>query len=342
MTLNLCKFKVNKIRPMKKFYVLLFVAFFMQNKAQHTLTAAFNPVVGDVDSRINLDTAGIFLGSSGTSQIWNYTGLSTGLNGTGSATFVAMSSVPNNSLCPSGTIAQQIGISGYYPVYTTTSSKVEYLGLARTTASNCDFYIDPKTFYSLPFSYGSLSTDTYYGTTWTGTINTIADGSGILQLPSGTYSNILKLTLTSYDTDGSTFVTIVENQYYSPISKFPLLAVSFYTLGTLTSTITNTGKEGFINALVATSAKESLQEKAFNIFPNPITNGELFLKSENDKKITGIEITNALGQIVLSLSPNEMNPSDIKKIDVSSLQKGIYFLHIISTQGATNKKIIIE
>ena len=66
---------------MKKIYILLCVIFlFHENKAQHTLTAAFNPVGGDIESYINLDTAGLFLGSSGPSQIWNYTGISTGTN----------------------------------------------------------------------------------------------------------------------------------------------------------------------------------------------------------------------------------------------------------------------
>jgi hypothetical protein len=328
---------------MKKIYILLCITFlFHENKAQHTLTAAFNPVVGDVDSRINIDTSGIFLGTSGTSQIWNYTGLSTGFNGIGSSTFIPMSSVPNNSLCPSGTIAQQTGLSGYYPVYINTSSKIEYLGLAQTTASNCDFYSDPKTYYSLPFTYGSLSTDTYSSSTWTGTINTIADGTGVLQLPSGTYSNILKLTFSTFDTDGSTNVSIVENQYFSAISKFPLLVVNSYTLSSSSSTNITIGKGGHLKALVSTMIKESLNEKAFGVFPNPITNGELFLKSENGELVKKIEITNVLGQVVYNRPSDEVNETITKKIDVSALQKGIYFLNISNSKGTISKKIIIE
>src|ERR1700740_966445 len=119
---------------MKKIYILFCITFLLQEyKAQHTLTAVFNPVIGDVDSRITLDTSGLFLGSSGTSQIWNYTGISTGTNAPGSSTYVAMSLVPNNSLYPTGTIAIDEGVGGIYYVYNNTSSKVEWLGAAQPT-----------------------------------------------------------------------------------------------------------------------------------------------------------------------------------------------------------------
>lgn len=328
---------------MKRIYILLCVIFlFHEDKAQHTITAAFNPVVGDIDSRTALDTTGLFLGSSGTSQTWNYTGISTGLNGTGSGTFVAMSAVPNNSLYPSGTIAQQIGLSGNYPVFINTSSKIEYLGLAQTTASNCNFFSDPKTYYSLPFSYGSLSIDTYSSTTWTGTVNTIADGTGVLQLPSGTYSNVLKLTFSTFDTDGSMNVSVVENQYFSAISKFPLLVVFSYTLSSPSSTNTTIGKGGHLNAFVSTSTKKALNEKAFSVFPNPVTNEELFVKPENNNPISRMEIINILGQKAMSIQLHQTSGNEIERINVTSLKAGIYYLAISTAEGTSTKKIIIE
>ena len=318
---------------MKKIYILLCIIFlFYENKAQHTLTAAFNPVVGDIESYINIDTAGLSLGNSGPSQIWNYTGISTGTNVSGSYTYVAMTSVLNNSLYPTGTIARRIGVGGYDMIYGNTSSKIEYLGWAQPTASNCSVYGDPGIYYSLPFTYGSSSVDTYSSTSESGTIITIGDGTGTLQLPSGSYSNILKITL-SYNNGA---IPSVENRFYSALSKFPLLTISSATVGA------SIYKGGQINTLVSTSIKESEFHSAFSVLPNPITNGELFLKSENGKQVKNIEIINSLGQVVLHESSGEMNGIDAKRIDVSNLSKGIYYLTARTSDGACTKKIIIE
>ncbi len=310
---------------------------FHENKAQHTLTAAFNPTIGDIESYIGLDTAGLSLGSSGASQTWNYTGISTGTNTPGSYTYVPMSSVTNNSLYPAGTIARRIGIGGYDYIYNITSSKVEYLGFAQPTASNCQVYSDPAIFYSLPFTYGSSSSDTYSYTSgmgsYAGTIIATGDGTGTLQLPSGIYSNILKI-IVFYNQPGN--FTSVEHRFYSALSKFPLLTINSDTVGA------SIYKSGKINVLVATSIKRLEYQSAFSIFPNPITNGELFLKSEDGEPVKKIEITNVLGQMVYNRSSDEMNETNAKKIDVSALQKGIYFLNISNSKGTISKKIIIE
>lgn len=321
---------------MKHLYILLLSILFLQNKAQHTLTASFNPVVGDIESGIDLDSTGLFLGSSGTGQIWNYSGISTGTNTPYSYTYIPMSSVINNSLYPTGTIARRIGIGGYDWVYNNTPSKIEYLGFAQPTASNCQVPIDPAIYYTLPFSYGSFSTDTYSIASWTGThtgtIVASGDGTGTLQLPSGNYSNILKITLYYYDLNS----TGIENRYYSPLSKFPLLTINSTTAG---ATV-NVG--GTINSLVATSLKESYHTKTYQVFPNPITNGMLFLKTVNNENLNGLDIINVLGQTVLHYSAGQINNEEIKRIDVSTLQKGIYYLNIQTDKTTVTKKIIIE
>lgn len=322
---------------MKKLYIILFAFLFLQNKAQHTLTASFNPVFGDIESYIEIDTTGLSLGSSGVSQTWNYTGISTGTNTPFSYTYIPMSSVINYSLYPTGTIAMRYGVGGYDKVYNNTSSQIEFLGFAQPTASNCQVYTDPAIFYSLPFTYGSSSSDTYSYTSWTGTyvgtITTTGDGTGTLQLPSGTFSNIFKLTII-YNQPGS--FNSVENRFYSALSKFPLLTISSYTVG---STVY---KGGMINTLVANGIKNSNENNTFFAFPNPVTNGDLFLKSGNEGHLKEVEITNILGQVILYHSTYDINTSGIKKIDVSSLQKGVYFLNIKGSDGSITKKIIIE
>lgn len=318
---------------MKNLYILLLSILFLQNKAQHTLTAAFNPVIGDVETMTNLDTAGLFLGSSGTSQIWNYTGISTGTYSANSSTYVPMSSVPFNSLYPAGNIARQFAIGGFSMVYNNTNTKIEYLGVAAPSMSNCTIYNDPVTYFTLPFAYGSTSIDSYSRTAESGTVITTGDGTGTLQLPSGNYNNVLKIKLVFYDLSG---INTIEDRYYSSISKFPLLTISSTTMGATVY------KGGAINAIVATTLNESFKEETFIIFPNPVTNGTLFLNTTHNEPINQVEIINVLGQTVLTFSAQQLNHSDTKKIDVSTLQKGIYYLNIHTAKTSVTKKIIIE
>ena len=130
--------------------------------------------------------------------------------------------------------------------------------------------------------------------------------------------------------------TGIENRYYSPLSKFPLLTISSSTMGATVY------KGGSINAIVSTTLKESFKEETINVFPNPVTNGTLFLKTETNEKLNGLEIINVLGQKVLKYSAEQLNNAEIKKIDVSTLRKGVYYVNIQNDKTLTTKKIIIE
>lgn len=84
----------------------------------------------------------------------------------------------------------------------------------------------------------------------------------------------------------------------------------------------------------------SLSTTQFNadeiyIYPNPVSSGILNLKS-NEKTNLKIEIFDFLGRKV-------MEKNDIsERIDVSTLQKGNYFLKITSFKGNQTEKLIIE
>jgi hypothetical protein len=325
----------------KKIYILLFICAFAFAKGQHTLTAAFNPVPGDLESYFSLNSTGLFLGSSGTSQTWNYTGISIAPGGPSTNTYVTMSSVPNSSLFPGGTIAADGG--GFYSVYGNTSSKNEYLGTAQPTASNCQVYSDPIKFYPLPFSYGLSSSDSFSSTsssyTITGTFTTTGDGTGTLLLPSTTYPNIFKLTYFVYETlNFGTSVdsyTIIQSQYYSSLSKFPVL-----TVGSQTSTSSGIQTYGNINAPFALGIPSAFEINGPEFFPNPVTNGELFIRNTGSD-IVSVTFINTLGQSVKTIH-FENTGSENTRIDVNELAKGIYFLNMESKKGLRSKKITIE
>src|SRR5437868_520731 len=92
---------------MKKLYFFTLISlcsFFA--KAQYTITASIFPVAGDVEVTWDADTNGVVIGSAGTNQIWNYTGIT--LSPTVAAksnSYVAKTSAPNNASFPSANLA---------------------------------------------------------------------------------------------------------------------------------------------------------------------------------------------------------------------------------------------
>lgn len=332
---------------MKIFYLLpLLVVFSFLNfnsRAQHTLTAAFNPIVGDIEGYTSLDTTGLFLGSSGTSQIWNYTSVINQTWTPSSYTYVPMSSVPNSFMFPGATIARDDSYGGFN-IFSNNSTKFEEMGYATATASDCVLYSNPIKYYSLPFQYGSVSPDNFLinAATYTasGSFTTTGDGTGTLQLPSGNYTNILKLKLFVIETVISgTYVatyTVTECRYYSALNKFPLLTVGSQTQN-VSSTIT-VYKYGQLNTIYALAINNEEADKDLSVFPNPVTNGELFIKTKNNQNELSGYISNILGQSVMQFNLASGN----QKIELNKLDKGIYYLNILTNEGIKTKKLIIE
>lgn len=82
-------------------------------------------------------------------------------------------------------------------------------------------------------------------------------------------------------------------------------------------------------------------DKAFKnitIYPNP-TNKFVEIKSKN-AQIQNIEIYDIYGKKLNNITTNKAKQSNKLKLDISSLQKGIYFIKIQTTQGNIVKKII--
>ena len=92
---------------MKKLYILiLFSVCTFFTKAQYTLTSAFFPVAGEVEKTWDADTTGFTVGSAGTNQIWNYTGITVSPTAAvTSNTHVAKTSAPNFTAFPSANLA---------------------------------------------------------------------------------------------------------------------------------------------------------------------------------------------------------------------------------------------
>lgn len=190
---------------MKKIYTLLFALTLLNGtiKAQLTLTRAANePSVGDAVSRQSMDsTVALPSSLSGTNVAWTFTSLTTGTASPTMSTYKTPTAVPSASAYPTCTIVEDMGSSGFtywksvpspanYELVATTinAGTITAVLVFNNTAIAAQY---PMTLgYSLndPIA-GSVNAGTLTGT-FSGSNNTIADGTGTLSLQNNiTFTN---------------------------------------------------------------------------------------------------------------------------------------------------------
>ena len=103
--------------------------------------------------------------------------------------------------------------------------------------------------------------------------------------------------------------------------------------------------EHYLNCSSFTAVAENAQEEDFTMYPNPST-GILFINAGNagsySHKITSVNIFDVLGKDVYTIDvPSDMTGTGIR-IDLSSLQPGVYSIHAGFESGkAVNRKLVI-
>jgi hypothetical protein len=297
------------------------------------------PVPADVESYLPVDTTGIYPSAGGAGQTWNYTNIVTTSTAASSATYVPISSVPNASLFPGSTIGSHSGGSSY-SVFDCSSSWT-YMGSATSNTMFCTVYGDPATYYSYPFSFGSTSSDTYsFATqfdTTSGSISTVGDATGMLQLPTISYNNVLRVkrTMNEVNVGASPYTFTGETWFfYSAATKFPHMVMVSYTVNSGSGTFSN--RSISVNVPVTTTGLlDTTDESTFNIYPNPAASGQINIDTR--ESMTGnIVIFNSLGQEIKCFC-SEAGQKTIS-IDAQDLPKGIYFVRTDS--GAPSKFVI--
>ena len=95
------------------------------------------------------------------------------------------------------------------------------------------------------------------------------------------------------------------------------------------------GLSKMISLIIDDTGIEVHSEESFLIYPNP-SNGKFIIRILNEQNSV-IEILNTSGQIVKKM---EINP--VSNIDLSNLQKGIYYISVLNDNISDVKKIVIR
>jgi len=311
-----------------------------------TLTGSDFPVPGSIYTQVLADTTGVLPGNGGPGVNWDFSTLMSTLD-TQVDSFMMPSETPYGGLFPTAQIAlHQVNPSTDYYVYYLDDGN-EFQRIANVQPDTV-IYSDPANEFPYPISYGNTFSDTYYSSYMTsvsgssstvhmcGTVSVNADGSGTLNLPSGTYNNILRVKSVreEYDTIFGTLQIVVHAIYtyynwYQTSLYYPILSIDYTDIYPSIGPAIHNKTVGFSE--LTTGINEKFESSGgLTVEPNPSSTGiVIFYPKDKREKINQIEITDPEGRVIFSSRGN------IGKIDLSGEAKGFYVYHATTANGLT-------
>ena len=314
-------------------------------QAQSTLTAATNnPVIGDIFYGHVADTTGVSSGVGGASATWNFAFLSDQSYDT--TAFIACSSAPDCDSFPGTTIAANAG-GGVFEYCIANSTSLSLIGVSVT---GIDIHLDGgQTTISYPITYNTIHKDTFainllaFGDYQVEADSMICDGWGTLILPSGTFSNVLRIHTVAIVTDtiAGTVGRTDNYAWYQAGFHHELLDVSYDTAGATSPYVTNAEYYTLTppNA-VSTIAKA---KNGLIVYPNPATDILHFKFNINNPSGAAITITDLMGRTLATINDSQINSgmNDIS-YSISDLPGGIYIIHVKGQGINTAQQVVVS
>jgi len=341
----------------KLFVIVCFGSGIINSHAQYTFnTCGTHQVFGSsvITQSTTYDTTGVVPGNAGNGVTWDFSTLSkpvVGANDT--VTYLDPSKTPGFSLFPKATIASH-GCSGCgYSYSNTVADSILTLG-SYTSATNYSINTNPDKQIVCPFAYGNNYSETSYLTVPNDnsyhmyTSKTVTyDGYGTLKLPSGTYSNVVRLHTAEHTVDSilsiKGYASVSDINSYTWMNEpsgtvmFSILngAVGSYKYKYVTYTSSNDVSTGI--SLVSSHQKNSIV-----LLPNPCRMQSAVSLQLAENASVHMVLYNSLGQEVSTIE-NKFLESGNYKYDLNVSGKGIYFLRsIIDGVPSVQKLIDIE
>ncbi len=314
------------------------------------------PVVGDKYDMYEIDSTGVTPGASGGSAIWNFTATPTRTTILVTNNYTTAASITSGSIYPVASVAK-VNNSGKN-FYTSSGTALNFWGGNITIQTTSADYVFSNAAIQAkyPMSLGTTTNSAFTGTVYSalgngsisnGTATCLGDGTGTLNLPLRSFSNVIKvMTYTKFEfavSIATGTVTQLNYDYYSPLTKFPLFTITSSTISSnlaadVYSTIALLNKD-----YQYVGINESVKEIAsLNIFPNPAKNNFTLSFVNENADIVSYELTNTLGQSIKKENLGNEKGLVNYNINITDVQAGVYFVKVNSGLRSSTKKITIQ
>jgi type IX secretion system substrate protein len=284
--------------------------------------------------------------ASGANQAWNFSGLTmignvTDVNGTPS---VGETATYQNSTDTATSAGTENGNPTSSTIYSNNNAGAISVTGVSSDGLILNYSADNAAVGTYPLNYGYSNTDAIAGTftyttysgTFTGTLTTSVDAYGSLTLDPGPDDvDVVRLRTQQaialfYPPFGNVgTVTIDSYSYFESGSNSPIFrsATTTMVVPLLSINQTKTRTETMTSALGINDINKNLVQ----LLPNPV-NDVLNVVSEGNEMVRSVRLFDVNGRLVAESSATSIN--------VSQLQKGIYFAIVTTDTGASAKKIV--
>ncbi|MCX6291973.1 MAG: T9SS type A sorting domain-containing protein [Bacteroidetes bacterium] len=337
---------------MKKIYLLTSLILPLMAAAQPTVTQSDLPVAG-LAFIMGTDTGySAAITPGGANQSWNYSTLADVRDDTSG--FISSAGTPYLSTFPTSNLAANNPLNNTWYYYTSDSSGFYVNGIAGPgSPTGGVVIISPAQLYApVPFTYNDtrnnisrVVVDTVYsGFNAQFVLNFnetfLADGFGTLTTPTGFYSSVLRIKITTLQID-SAYWDPFSTGTYSPVpSAFfsPIIHQSTfyrwvqdqqpaYVLGIGADSLGTTANysEYLTSYVILSNQDHAAQQHTMLVYPNPANENICFRNTSNGEAI--LSIRNFLGQEMENRMIGHDKPVSV---DVSKYANGIYSYSVVT------------
>jgi hypothetical protein len=339
-----------KIGMRKTFTLFAFAFVALGLNAQFVRSEMGN--VGDSQIYRKADTTAVPDGPAGSGQNWDFSGLiASSVVGTNS--YIVPSSHPQGTAFPAANMAFNPSTL-VYEFYKVNADSLVVLGEKSPTNTPIS-YTDLGLRFSYPMALGVPVVDSVVGTYSDGFISTVTrkgeiittfDGDGTLITPYATYPNVKRIEYLGIHADSSWLgvadadVFVKRYEWYSATQTMPVLIIHHQQL------ILNGGNPSNVNEIwwaddnaVAVTPATNGQ---FDIYPNPSQGLSKLSYQLDAASQVRVEVLNILGERV-RLVVDENQAAGTHSYDIGQgLTAGVYLVHMVSDNGSTTKKLVLN
>ncbi len=325
---------------MKKIYTAILSLITVLSYQAQLTQANHAPSNGDTYKTFQCDSSTINPGGAGAGANWNF------------ATIITHSSVVSNYSAmtvsdpsyPNANIAVASSTSNISYISSTSSQLNNYGGnIMIGTVGGALYYTSPAVNAVYPMNLNTTTTSITGGSinalsfpgTFTGLNTILVDGSGTLTLPSGTYTNVLRVVSTqtvNFNLGLATGTLTQKNyDYYSIGTKAPMLTISTSTAVTSLSplptsqTVVTRLDPSIANPTVGVQENKMANANVL-VFPNPASNSVSF--SSNSDESFQVMLFDITGKLIQNYPMTDGK----LKVDVSNLNSGLYLYKLVNSQ----------
>lgn len=350
----------------KIFILIILIPLLYGNSfSQFVLNSSHNPVIGDSVVSKAVDTTGIFQGDAGANKLWNFQNL----NFIGSPSieyFVSPLSSSYFSQFPDANILsfhvfdmESTSMPHFYRVSDTAFAQLGYV-FPNFPVIICK-YSNPFLRNHYPVFYGSQNISNYSSTTTTGTMiekvwgtkTEKCDGYGTIILPSGYYTNAIRIKTVDDEMDTIKINGVVSNIYHNTSEnyfwyvqgyKYPLFVISYQNYSNSYSKNVSCYVLNEPIGIIQSSSSIPDKYSLYQNYPNPF-NPETKIRFDlKESGLVNLKIYNVLGKEVKVLVSKHLKQGEYEvSFSSEQLPGGTYFYTLVTGNfGCTKKMIIVK